>query len=80
MGHRTRRSMTVVVIPVAAIPTLSALLTTETRPRPVRGDQDAEFVSWRFDSPRAEHASTDPSRRPLAAERPSPAMPRPKRG
>jgi hypothetical protein len=56
-----------------AIPPLSALLTTETRPRPVRGAQDAEFVPWRFDTPRARRAPTDPPRRRPAAKRPSPA-------
>jgi hypothetical protein len=58
-----------------AISPLSALLMTETQTRPVRGAQDADFVPWRFDTPRAGKAPVDPVRgRPLVT-RPSPATP-----
>ena len=39
-----------------SIPTLSELLVTETRMRPARAARDAEFVPWRFDTPRASNA------------------------
>ena len=59
-----------------AISPLSALLMTEPRPRPVRGAQDADFVPWRFDTPRVANAPVAPLRVRPVVTRPSTAQTR----